>query len=404
MSVKLEKIIKDDKKYLFRNYGDRLPVCFTRGDGSYLYDQDNKEYIDFFSGIAVCNLGYNNKALSKALHKQVDSLLHSSNWYLNKEQIAAAEQINELSFPGKTLFCNSGAEANEGAIKLARKFGLSHSKNKYRIISFSNSFHGRTFASMTATAQKKIHSGFGPLPQGFIYLPFNDIKAFQKEIKKNKNIAAIMIELVQGEGGVNIADKKFIKEVFTVCQKNDIITIVDEVQTGIGRTGTIFAYQHYGVTPDIITMAKGLGGGIPIGAIHAKNFLAGVLTPGSHGTTFGGNHLACAAATAVLKEIKKSSLLKNVNTISEYIFERLEAIREKTGFITDIRGLGLQIGFELSKPGMDIVKTALAKKLVINCTAEKVIRIMPPLTIKLSTIKAGMDILEEILLDEEKKK
>ena len=404
MSAKLKNIISDDKEYLFQNYGDRLPVCFTKGDGSFLYDQDKKKYIDFFSGIAVSNLGYNNKSLSKALHNQIDKIIHSSNWYYNIEQNKAAKLLSRLSFPGKTLFVNSGTEANEAAIKLSRKYGLSLSEKKYEIISFSNSFHGRTLGSMTATGQEKIYKGFGPLPGGFKHLPFNDTDKFVKEINKNNRVAAVFTELIQGEGGIVVADKKFIKTVSHLCKKRKILLIIDEIQTGIARTGRAFAYQHYGIIPDIITVAKGLGGGIPIGAIHAKSALAKFLSQGNHGTTFGGNHMATAAAAAVLEEVKKNSFQNNIKKISEYIFSHLDTLKKKTRIIKGVRGLGLHIGIELDVAGMPIVKEALKNGLIINCTANNIIRIMPPLNIKLQVVKSGMRILDDIIINNGLKK
>lgn len=397
-SSKLTKIINDDKEYLFQNYGERLPVAFIKGDGSHLYDQDNKKYVDFLSGIAVSALGYSNQQLQKALHSQVDKIIHTSNLFLNQEQIDAARLISETSFPGKTLFVNSGAEANEAAIKLARRYGLSISRKKYKIVTFTGSFHGRTFGAMSATAQSKIHDGFGPIVPGFIYAPYNNKKAIRKILKRDKNIAAVMLELIQGESGINVADTDFVKEIFETCNQKGILTIIDEVQTGIGRTGKTYVHQHYNVTPDILTLAKGLGGGVPVGAIHAKNFLSEHLPYGTHGTTFGGNHLVCAAATAVLNEVKKKQFMSVVNTSSAYVFDRLKKIKQKTGYIKSLRGIGLHIGVEIAEDGKKLVKEALSEKLVINCTAGNVIRIMPPLTIDLKTLEEGMDIFEKIIL------
>ncbi|MBN1496304.1 MAG: aspartate aminotransferase family protein [Spirochaetes bacterium] len=390
----------DDKNHLFQNYGARKPVCFVKGEGCHLIDQDGKRYVDFFSGIAVTSLGYGNRAFRNALHRQIDSIIHSSNHFYNREQNEAGRLLAEASFPGKTLFSNSGTEASEAAIKLARRYGMSLGKKRYEIITFSNSFHGRTFGGMTATAQKKIHEGFGPLVPGFIYLPYNNIERFARETKKNRNICAVMIELIQGEGGIVIADKHFVRDLFRICAKNGILTIVDEVQTGIGRTGAMFGYQHYGVTPDIITLAKGLGGGVPIGAIHAKSFLADFLPGGAHGSTFGGNHLACAAAAAVLKQVRGKKFLENVNAVSRYFFDALNALAGKVGLIREVRGMGLHIGIELTRPGADMVYRALENGLVINCTAEKVIRIMPPLTISMKTAREGMKIFERLLMQE----
>lgn len=390
--------MEQDKQFLFQNYGTRLPVCFTYGTGSELFDQDGKRYIDFFAGIAVNALGYKHPALNKALHSQVNKILHSSNWYFNKEQIEAAKLISKTAFPGKTLFTNSGTEASEAAIKLARKYGLSQSQQKYHIISFTNSFHGRTFGAMSATAQEKIHSGFGPIVPGFIYVPFNEITVFKKTVKKYKGkICAVITELVQGEGGIKIADSSFIKEIDAVTKYNNILFIIDEVQTGIARTGKMFAFQHYDITPDIITMAKGLGGGVPIGAIHTKDFLAEYFPKGTHGTTFGGNHLATAAAKAVLETLSKKSSLDNIIKTGELFINELLRMKSKyPKLIVDVRGIGLHIGVELSIPGQSLVLKALQKGLVINCTAEKVIRIMPPLTISKKLVKEGLLILDNI--------
>ena len=397
-SSKLAKLINEDKEYLFQNYGDRLPAAFTRGDGSYLYDQDNKRYVDLFSGIAVSSLGHANKAFLKALHGQVDRIIHTSNWFLNPEQIEAAKLVSETSFPGKTLFVNSGTEANEAAIKLARRYGLSISPKKYKIVTFTGSFHGRTFGSMSATAQEKIHKGFGPIVPGFIYCEYNNRKAFRKIMKKHKNIAAVMFELIQGEGGINVADQDFVRDIFELCNQNGVLTIVDEVQTGIARTGKTYVHQHYGITPDILTLAKGLGGGVAVGALHAKTFLSEHFPRGVHGTTFGGNHLACAAVVAVLKEIKKKPFLTGVTNSSEYVFSRLKKIKQKTSYIRGIRGMGLLIGVEIAESGSQLVRDALEQKLVINCTADNIIRIMPPLNIETKVLEEGMDIFEKLIL------
>lgn len=397
-SKKLQTLMKQDTDYLFQNYGTRLPVCFTHGKGCELFDQDGKRYIDFFAGIAVNSLGYKHPILNKVLHEQVNKILHSSNWYFNKEQIEAARLISETSFAGKTLFTNSGTEANEAAIKLARKYGTSLSSDRYYIISFTNSFHGRTFGAMSATAQEKIHSGFGPLVPGFIYVPFNDIKQFAKTVKKYKGkICAVITELIQGEGGIKIADKNFIQQVDVITKENAILFIIDEVQTGIGRTGKMFAFQHYDIQPDIITLAKGLGGGVPIGAMHAKDFLLEYFPKGTHGTTFGGNHLATAAAKAVIETLRKKSTLNNIRAMGELIIKRLSEMKIKyPQLISEVRGIGLHIGIELSIPGQPLVVEALQKGLVINCTSEKVIRIMPPLIITKDLVEEGLSILESI--------
>jgi acetylornithine/N-succinyldiaminopimelate aminotransferase len=397
LSSRLRHIVEEDKKYLFQNYGDRLPVCFVRGDGPYLFDQDNRRYIDFLSGIAVNALGHHHAGLSKVLHGQVDRLLHTSNWFFNREQVEAAKLLSDTAFPGKSLFVNSGTEANEAAIKLARRYGQSLSPDRCEIISFENSFHGRTFGSMSATAQEKIRKGFGPLVPGFIFLPWGDTGAVTKELNTNPRVCAVILELIQGEGGIRIAGREFVKSLAALCKEKKVLLIIDEIQTGIGRTGRIFAYQHYGLRPDIITMAKGLGGGVPVGALHARNELLGYFSKGVHGTTFGGNHLASAASAYVLAELKKGAVMKNVKKLSDYFFTRLNELKEKNPVIADVRGLGLHIGIELKKPGFDIVKKALLYGLVINCTAEKVLRIMPPLTMPIKAAKEGMAIFEDIL-------
>lgn len=399
---KVLTLAKDDKKYLFQNYGDRFPVCFVRGEGSILFDQDNKRYVDFLSGIAVSSLGYGHPALTRALHAQIDRVMHTSNYFLNKEQIEAAKLLSENTFAGKTLFVNSGAEASEAAIKLARRYGKTISPDCYHIITFTGSFHGRTYGSMSATGQDKIKKGFEPLLPGFITLPFNDFGKLRAELENNGGVCAVMTELVQGESGINIADRAFIQNAAKLCKEKKVLLIIDEVQTGIGRTGKFCAYQHYGIKPDMLTFAKGLGAGIPIGALHAKEKLASLFEKGSHGTTFGGNHLACAAAVAALRTIGKKSFLENVSRKGEYIRERLKKSAASIPFIKEIRGLGLHIGIELDRPGADLVKRALELGLVINCTSERIVRIMPPLTIDMKTIKEGLDILERVFKEADK--
>lgn len=403
MGKRFTKAVELDNNYLFGNYGNRLPVCFTRGQGDRLYDTADREYIDFFSGIAVTNLGHNHPKLTKAIQEQAEKILHTSNWFFNEEQGKAARQLSELAFPGRTLFVNSGAEANEAAIKLARRHGLFKSGRKFEIISFHGSFHGRTFGSMTATAQKKIHRGFGPLPRGFVYLPFNDLKALKKQLRRGRETAAVILEPVQGEGGIRIAEQEFIRGARELCSERNVLLIMDEVQTGMGRTGEPFAFQHFDVTPDILTLAKGLAGGMPAGAMHAREDLAEHLPGGSHGTTFGGNHLAMAAALVVLKEIGKESLMKKVRDTGREITDRLNELKERYRFIQEVRGMGLHIGMELTHPCQEMVKRSLEKGLVVNCTAGNVLRIMPPLNVKTSTVRKGMKILEELLREEEQR-
>ncbi len=373
----------------------------SEGDGAFLYDQDGRRYIDFFSGIAVTGLGHSRAGLSKRLHSQVDRLIHTSNWFYNREQVEAARLLSRLAFPGRTLFVNSGTEANEAAIKLARKYGQSLSPERFEILSFEGSFHGRTFGSMSATGQEKIRAGFGPLVPGFTFLPFNDAGALRKKLVPGARVCAVITELVQGEGGIRPMDAVFAKELSRACADAGTLLIVDEIQTGMGRTGRAFCFKHFGIVPDMITIAKGLGGGVPVGALHARAGLVKYLEKGAHGTTFGGNHLACAAAAHVLKELEKKSLLEGVLRSGGYIVKRLRALQRNLPLVKEVRGLGLHIGIELNKPGAGLVKKALARGLVINCTSERVIRIMPPLTISMKAVREGMDVLEKLLEQED---
>jgi len=392
--MKINEIKDLDNKYLFQNYGEKLPVCFKYGEGSTAYDYEGKKYIDFLAGIAVNTFGYNDPILSETLKSQVEKIIHSSNHLYNLEQIEAAKLLNEKSFKGKTLFVNSGTEANEAAIKLSRRYGTSINPEKYKIISFDKSFHGRTFGSMTATAQAKIYNGFGPLVPGFKHIPFNDIEAFEKEV--DDNTCAVILEMIQGEGGIIKAEETFVKTIRKICTDKKIILIIDEIQTGIGRTGKVFAYQHYGIEPDIITLAKGLAGGVPIGAIHAKDELVNYFPGGAHGTTFGGNHLASAGAKSVLSRLD-SSLLKHVNKISGIFISRIQSIMQNEPRIKSIRGMGLLIGIEMSFTGRPLVLKALENGLLMNCTSENIIRFVPALNITEEEVSEGLDIFEKTL-------
>ncbi|MBP7901296.1 MAG: aspartate aminotransferase family protein [Spirochaetes bacterium] len=392
--MKINEIKNLDNKYLFQNYGEKLPVCFKYGEGSTAYDHEGRKYIDFLAGVASNTFGHNDPILSEALKSQVEKIIHSSNHLYNLEQIEAAKLLSEKSFKGKTLFVNSGTEANEAAIKLARRYGTTINPEKYKIISFNKSFHGRTFGSMTATAQAKIHNGFGPLVPGFKHIPFNDIDSFEKEA--DENTCAVILEMIQGEGGVINADESFVKKIRKICSEKKIIMIIDEVQTGIGRTGKAFAYQHYGIEPDIITLAKGLAGGVPIGAIHAKDELVQFFPGGAHGTTFGGNHLASAGAKSVLSRLD-SQFLKHVIRISDILINKVKSISDNDPRIQSIRGMGLLIGIEMSFKGRPFVIKALENGLLLNCTSENIIRFLPALNITEEEALAGLDIFEKTL-------
>ncbi|MDD2553714.1 MAG: aspartate aminotransferase family protein, partial [Desulfotomaculaceae bacterium] len=372
-------IVKLGDKYLMRNYG-RIPLAPVKGDGARLWDADGKEYLDFVSGIAVNALGHCNLAVVEAICEQAKKLMHCSNLYYIEPQALLAKMLVENSVMDKAFFCNSGAEANEAAIKLARKYAkLKHGSEKVEIITAHNSFHGRTLATITATGQPKYQKGFEPLPGGFKYVPFNDLQALTEAV--GPETCAVMLETIQGEGGVNVAAKEYINGVKKLCKKFGALLIFDEVQTGIGRTGRLFAYEHYDVKPDIITLAKALGGGFPIGAMLARGEAAKVFQPGDHASTFGGNPLACAAALATLEEIIEGEVVEYTNTVGEILYSELEKLREKYEYVKDIRGKGLLVGMELSIEGKKIVDACQEKGLLINCVGGHVLRFIPPLIV-----------------------
>lgn len=372
----------------------RNPVVIVRGKGSWVWDSNGKKYLDLFPGWGVNGLGHCHPKVVKAVVNQAKQLIHVPNNYYNEPQGRLAQLLIENSFPGKCFFCNSGAEANEGSIKLARKYGNQTGKNE--IITALGSFHGRTLATITATGQEKYRKGFEPLVPGFKYVPFGDIETLKKTIT-NKT-AAILIEPIQGEGGIKISNKNYLSTLRTICDENNILLIFDEVQTGIGRTGKMFAYQNYSVEPDIITLAKSLGGGLAIGAIIVKDRISGVLTPGTHASTFGGNPLACAASISVLETIKKDNLLKKVKELEEYLQELL-IILTKTfpGIIKETRCIGLMCGIELQRSGKEIVKECMDNGLLINCTQETTLRLLPAITVTKKELALGAKILTEVL-------
>lgn len=390
-------IISEDKKYLMNTYS-RYPITLVEGKGTKVWDDKGNVYLDFVAGIAVNSLGHCHPALVDAIKNQSEKLIHCSNLYWNDNQIQLAKIIAENSFGDKVFFANSGAEANEGAIKLARKYAsLKYGSKRYKVISAQNSFHGRTFGALTATGQEKYHKGFGPLLSGFKYVPFNDIDALYEAI--DDEVCAIMLEVVQGEGGIHEATPEYIKAAREICDENDILFIIDEVQTGIGRTGKLFGYEHYGITPDIMTLAKGLGGGFPIGAIVAKEDKA-VFQPGDHASTFGGNPLACAAGIAVMNEITKEGFLDNVAQKGEYFKGSLESLKEKHSVIKEVRGKGLMIGCEMDmEEASDIVTKAMEKGLLINWISHNVLRFVPPLTVTKEEIDTALIILEDVLCE-----
>ena len=378
-------------KYVIANYG-RLPRVIVKGEGCYLYDADGNKILDMFPGWAVSALGHCHPKVVDAIRKQAGELIHIDNTFYSEPQGKLAKLLSERAFGGKCFFCNSGAEANEAALKLAR---LHTAKEKYKFITAEGSFHGRTFATVTATAQPKYHEGFLPLLPGFVYVPFNDIKALESAF--NDEVAAVMIEPIQGEGGINVATAEYMEAIRRLCDESGAVMILDEVQTGIGRTGKWFGYQQYDIEPDIITMAKALGGGVAIGAMMAKEDIAASLVPGKHASTFGGNNLACAASIAVIEAIEEDNLLTNAMELGQYIKEKLEQLKQKHFIIDSVRGIGCMIGIQLTGPGNKIVDKCLAKGLRINCTTGTVLRFMPPMIATKEQIDQAIEILDDVL-------
>jgi len=392
MKMNKEEIIKNYNEYVVPSY-KKQDIIFVKGNGSYLWDIDGKKYIDFFPGWAVSGLGHCHPEIVKNIKKQVEILIHLSNNYYHPWQALLAKKLSEISFGGKVFFCNSGAEANEAAIKLARLYGRKN--GRYKIISMENSFHGRTLATVTMTGQRKYNELFEPLPSGFLYAKFNDFPDLLNKI--DDKVVAIILELIQGEGGINVIDENYLKDVKKLCEEKDILLIFDEVQTGFGRTGKLFAYQIFGIEPDIMTLAKTLGGGFPVGAMIAKKEIADLMSPGTHASTFGGSPLACASCLAVLEVIEKENLLENVKIMGEYLREKLEELKKEFKVIKKIKGLGLMLAMELEKNGSQLVKICAENGLLINCTHENVIRIMPAINVKKEEIDEGIEILKNSL-------
>ena len=380
-------------KYVIANYA-RLSRVIIKGEGCYMFDADGNKILDMFPGWAVSGIGHCHPKVVEAIRKQAGQLLHIDNTFYSEPQGRLAELLSERAFGGKCFFCNSGAEANEAAIKLAR---LHTSSEKYKFITAEGSFHGRTFAAMTATAQPKHHEGLLPLLPGFIYVPFNDIDALQAAF--TNEVAAVMVEPIQGEGGINIATAEYLQAIRQLCNENGALMILDEVTTGIGRTGKWFAYQHFDVIPDIMTMAKALGGGVAIGAMMAKDEIAASLVPGKHASTFGGNALACAAAVAVIEAIEGDNLLQNAAQLGQYTKDKLQHLKQKHHIIDHVRGVGLMIGVQLTAPGAEIVDKCLRNDLRINCTQSTVLRFMPPMIVNKSQIEQAVDILDNVLTE-----
>jgi acetylornithine/N-succinyldiaminopimelate aminotransferase len=389
-----EIFAKDKSDYLpvFARYN----IVLDHGDGPYVYDTKGKKYIDFLAGIAVNVVGHNYKPLVEAVSQQAGKMIHCSNLYYTEVQVEAAEKLKKLSGMDKVFFGNSGAEANEGAIKLARKYATNIDPEKIQIISALHSFHGRTLATLTATGQDHYHHGFGPLPAGFDYVPYNDIQAL--EAKMSDKTCAVMLEAIQGEGGVHVPDPDYLPKVRALCDKYNAVLIFDEVQCGMGRTGTFFGCQQFGVKPDIVTLAKGLAGGVPIGAFMATDKVASAFHAGDHGSTFGGNPLACAAACVVLDALIDGNLMENAKEIGAYLQSKFEEYKAKyPNLIKEVRGRGLILGMELTRPGREIANECLDYGAIINCTAGNVLRFVPPLNITKAHVDELISVLDKVL-------
>jgi acetylornithine aminotransferase len=373
----------------------RYPVAFVRGKGTRLWDADGKPYLDFFTGLAVNNLGHAYPRVVEAIRSQSEKLLHVSNVYYNEPAARLGTLLIEHSFADRVFFCNSGAEANEAAIKLARRHGARQLDGRYEILTVLGSFHGRTIATLSATAQEKYQSGFQPLLPGFRYVHFGDAAAMRAAVRPET--VAILVEPIQGEGGVNVPPAGYLRQLRELCDEKRMLLMLDEVQVGMGRTGTLFAYEQEGIRPDVVTLAKAIGGGLPLGAMLTTEAIAASLDAGAHGSTFGGNPLTCAAGVAVIEALRQDDVLENCRVVGERLRERLLALAKELPMIRDVRGRGLILGIELDRPGRPFVAAALERGLVVNCTAETVIRLLPPLTLTAAEADEGLEILGGVL-------
>jgi predicted acetylornithine/succinylornithine family transaminase len=389
------------KKYLANTY-NRFPIGIAKGEGCWLWDMTGRRYLDFLSGIAVCNLGHANKNVVEALTRQARKLIHVSNLFYTEAQIKAAELLVENSFGDKVFFCNSGAEANEAAIKLARRYSWkNHGEGRSEIIAMENSFHGRTVATLSATGQAKFQVGFSPLLPGFTFVPFNDLKAIERSL--SERTCAVILECIQSEGGVFVAEKEYLKKLREMTQAKDILLILDEVQTGIGRTGKLFCYEHYALEPDIMSLAKALGSGFPVGAIVAKDRVMDSFEPGTHAATFGGNPLASAAVTATINTILEEGIVGKCETIGAYLLKGLLELKKKFPFIVDIRGMGLLLGIEFTTEVNPFVQDFLAEGVILYASKGNVVRLLPPLIIEKEEVDIFLEIASRVFERHHKK-
>ncbi len=380
--------------FMFMTYR-RSPITLVKGDGCRLWDEDGKEYIDFVGGIAVCNLGHSSPLVTNAVYEQSKKLVHVSNLFYTQPQTELAQVLIENSFAARVFFCNSGAEANEAAIKLARRYSREKfGPERHVIITMDNSFHGRTMATLSATGQEKIKKGFAPLLQGFRYVPFNDLKNLRSAI--DGSVCAVLLEPIQGEGGVVLPDPDYLKGVREICREHAVLLILDEVQVGMGRTGKLFAHQHFGITPDIMTLAKALGNGLPIGAMLATGELADAFGPGSHASTFGGTPLITAGALAVVKSLLNDGWIENAREMGVYFKTGLTTLQGKYSIIRDVRGLGLLLGLEFDRDVAGIASVCMERGFLINCVQERVLRFVPPLIIGREEINLLINCLDVV--------
>lgn len=395
MTMDKKTIIEETEKYYLPVFG-RYPMVMELGQGCRVWDNEGNEYVDAFAGIAVNSLGYNHPVLVKAISEQASKLMHCSNLYYTEIQAKALRMVAEATGMDRIFFANCGAEGNEGAMKLARKYGVSKAPTKYKIISADESFHGRTFDTLAATGHDYYHVGYGPLSPGHVLVPYGDIKALEAQM--DDDVCAVLLEPIQGEGGVHVPPDEYLQQVRALCDKHDALLIFDEVQTGVARTGKWFAYMHSGVKPDVLTFAKGIGGGFPVAGFAVPERLAHVFKPGDHGGTFGGNPLACAAVYATLTTIKSEGLVDKVAEKGEYFKNELRKLQEKyPDKVTDVRGCGLMLGMEVAGEGKPIVESCLANNVIVNCTAGNVIRIVPPLIISKEEIDIVVAALDKAL-------
>ena len=386
------KILAD--RYIFNTY-KRFPITLVKGRGCRVWDEKGREYLDFIGGIAVCALGHSSEVVSNALKTQSEILVHVSNLFYTRPQAELAELLVKHSFADRVFFCNSGAEANEAAIKLVRRYSAeNYGPQRYVIIAMENSFHGRTMATLTATGQKKIQKGFDPLLNGFRHVPFNDINALKDAI--DERVCAILLEPIQGEGGVICADRDYLRGVEEICKEKDILLVLDEVQVGMGRTGRLFAYEHYGIEPDVMTLAKAMANGLPIGAMLSVERVASAFGPGAHASTFGGTPLVCAVSKAVLEYILNEGVLDNCASMGKYLIEGLKELKTKYPIIRDIRGMGLIVGVELDIKADEVVQRCMQNGILINSPKENVIRFLPPLIITQREIDQLLNTLNSI--------